>query len=243
MISIITPTIRRSGLDVVRRGILKQSYKDIEWLIGSSFDPEIEEAIWVKDNFINGFWSLNRITNKLIKEAKGEIIVTLEDWIYINPDAIEKFVISLEKLGTGNVVTGVGDQYEKEGKYGKPEIKIWSDPRKRDDFGSFYEVFPNDIEFNFASFWKSDFEKIGECDEELDFLGSGVALYQCSDRWNEMGFKFWIDQTNESFTIRHGREDYGGQEDWDRNHVVLNGLYKKRKQELIRKGKWPILVR
>ena len=242
MISIISPTIRRSGLDVVKRGILKQSYQDFEWLIGSNFDPGIEEAVWVEDNFKDGFWSLNRITNKLIKKAKGDIIITLEDWIYINPDAVEKFVTNLEKLGKGNVITAVGNQYERMGKY-KPEVCIWSDPRKRDDFGSFYQVFYNDIEFNCAGFWKSDFEKVGGCDEELDMIGSGIALYQCSDRWNDMGFKFWIDQTNETYTIRHGREDYGGQEEWDKKHILLNGLYNKRKQELIREGKWPILVK
>jgi len=239
-ISIITPTIRENGLKIVKQALDKQTFKNFEWLIGSSFNPKLENTKWIKDDIAGGVWSLNRITNKLIEQANGEIIITLEDWIYINPDAIEKFMINLAKLGRKNVISGVGDQYKSVNKYGKPQIKIWNDPRRTEKYGSFYECFFNDIEYNLAAFWKEDFIEIGGCDKELDIIGSGVALYQCSDRWNDLGFKFWLDQTNESFTVRHGREDYGGQKEWDKNHVMFNGEYDKRKKELKHTGNWPI---
>jgi hypothetical protein len=82
---------------------------------------------------------------------------------------------------------------------------------------------------------------VGGMDEGLDFLGYGGDQLQVGERLDAMGTKFYIDQTNESFTIRHGREDFGGQEAWDKNHILFNGKYDARKNELIKQGKWPIL--
>ena len=54
-LSIITPTIRKKGLEIVRNSLKNQSYRDYKWLIGSPFDPEIPETIWIKDDFKGGF--------------------------------------------------------------------------------------------------------------------------------------------------------------------------------------------
>ena len=79
-------------------------------------------------------------------------------------------------------------------------------------------------------------------DEELDFLGFGGDQLQLCERLNDLGFKFFLDQANESFTIRHGRESFGGEEKWNKDHVLLNGKYDERKDELKQKGIWPCLT-
>jgi hypothetical protein len=238
-VSVITPTLRKEGLNVVRNSLAHQSYRNFEHLIGSPFDPEIPEAIWVKDNFKGGFWSLNRIYNRLFSRASGEIIVTWQDWIWAPPDALEKFVINVEAAQA--VVSGVGDQYEKVGRFGKPEIKIWSDPRKTDKYGSFYECNPNDAEWNFCAFPREAIFKIGGMDEKLDFLGYGGDQLQAVERMDACGTRFFLDQENESYTVRHSRDLFGGQKNWDKNHVLFNGEYSTRKQEIIGSGQWPIL--
>jgi hypothetical protein len=247
MISIITPTIRKEGLDVIEKALASQSYRDFEWIIGSPFDPHTtgagEEVEWVKDDFEGGFWSLNRTYNALFRRCKGELIVSWQDWIWVPPDGLEKFVIAHEHFPNA-VISGVGDQYMRVNKYGTPEINIWSDPRKgknAEKYGSFYECMWNDIEWNWASFPKKLIYEIGGMDEELDFLGFGGDQYQVGERWEALGIKTYIDQTNESFTIRHNRDASGGQKKWDDNHVLFNGAYKKRKEELIFQGKWPKL--
>jgi hypothetical protein len=58
---------------------------------------------------------------------------------------------------------------------------------------------------------------------------------------DKVGTKFYLDQTNESYTLRHNRDDFGGQKEWDNNHVLFNGKYDKRKAELKLSGEWPIL--
>lgn len=238
-VTIITPTIRKEGLDVVRKSLLKQTHKDWEWLIGSPFDPEIPEATWIKDDFKGGFWTLNRIYNRLFKNATSELIISWQDWIYGNIEGLEKFTKNYE--ATGGIVSGVGDQYESVDKYGKPQVKIWADPRKTEKNGSFYECFPNDAEWNWCAIPKKAIEAIGGMDEGLDFLGYGGDQLQAGARMDELGFKFYLDQTNESFTIRHGREDFGGQENWDDRHVIFNGEYDRRIAELKSQGKWPVL--
>lgn len=236
-VSVITPSIRPKGLEIVKNALKKQTFKDFEWLICSVFDPGIPEAKWIPDNFTGGFWSLNRAYNSLFKFSSGDIIVTWQDWIFANPDALEKFVDNVEK--TNGVVSGVGDQYERVNKWGKPEIKIWSDPRKTDKYGSFYEVNSNDAEWNFCAFPKQAIIAVGGMDEQLDFLGYGGDQLQASERMDQLGIKFYLDQTNESCTVRHNRGDFGGQDAWDKAHVLFNGKYDQRKRELIQSGQWP----
>lgn len=236
-ISVVTPTIRKDGLSIVRDSLQKQTFRDFEWLIGSKFDPEIPEAVWVVDDFRDGYWTLNRIYNKLFTVAQGELIVTWQDWIYANPDALEKFWNNYEK--THAVISGVGDQYETTNRWGRPTIKIWNDPRKTDKYGSFYECFPQDCEWNFAAIPKTLLVAIGGMDEGLDFLGYGGDQLQACARLDEMGAKFYLDQTNESFTVRHSRDDFGGQEAWDKDHTLHNGTYQHQILKLKKEGKWP----
>lgn len=261
-ISVVTPSIRKDGLKIVRDSIQKQTFKDFEWLIGSPFVPfykgEAERHTrkreklygygilshtpttkWILDDFRNGFWTLNRIYNKLFKQARGELIVSWQDYIATEPDALEKFWINYEK--TNGIITGVGDQYEGVNKFNQPEIKIWSDPRKTDTYGSFYEINWNDAEWNWCAIPREYIFKVGGMDEKLDFLGFGGDQMQICQRMNALGVKFFIDQTNESYTIRHSRDDFGGQEEWDKNHVLFNGKYHDRVKELIELDKWPCI--
>lgn len=253
MISVLTPTVRPDGLQVIRDSLRQQTLKDFEWIICSPDNNAILQLLidesqqtnpinikWVKDKGEGGYWTLNRAYNDLFRTAKGDIIVTWQDWIWAPADALQKFVDAIDATG-GGIISGVGDQYERVGKFGKPEIKIWSDPRKNLLNGSFYECYPNDCEWNFAAFPKEYIFEIGGMDEELDFLGFGGDQLQVGERWDSLGKKFYLDQDNESYTIRHNRDSAGGQENWDKNHVLFNGKYEQRKRQLVASGAWPRL--
>lgn len=235
MVTVVTPTKYNDRLELVRDALSRQSFRDFEWLICSKEDPKIPEARWIKDVFDDGFWSLNRAYNELFKEAKGDIIVTWQDNIWADEKALEKFFLAVEE--TNGFVSGVGDQYGRLGEYGKPEVKVWIDPRKTERYGTFYECEPNDIEWNFAAFPKRAVFEVGGMDEYLDFLGFGGDQLQVMERVDEGGWKCYLDQSNESFTLRHGRV-----KGWDKNHVLFNGKYDKRKNELKKSGTWPILA-
>lgn len=235
-VSVITPTIRKDGLKVVETGLKNQTFKDFEWLICSPFEPDNVKIPyrWIKDDYKGGFWSLNRAYNALFRESAGSIVITLQDWIWIYPNGLDKFVQAVSKHAA--MISGVGDQFCELDQYGKPVFQVWGDPRRTSEFGSFYECFWEDCEWNYAGFPKKLIYDIGGMDEELDFLGYGGDQYQVCERLSESGVKFFLDQTNESRTLRHGRV-----KDWDHNHVLLNGMYDRRKTVLIQEGKWPIL--
>lgn len=238
-VSVITPTIRKEGLDVVEKALKNQTFKDFEWLISAPFEPGISWAKWIPDKNTDGFWSLNRSYNSLFLAAQGDLIISLQDWIWIPPTGIQQFVDAHE--AAEGIISGVGDQYERVGQYGKPEIKIWADPRKNSNYGTFYECYPNDAEWNWCLIPKKAIFDIGGMDEKLDFLGYGGDQLQAVERMDALGYKFFLDQTNESYTVRHDRGDFGGQEAWDKDHVLFNGKYQERKKELISDGKWPVL--
>lgn len=253
MISLITPTIRKEGLEIVRKALKRQTIKNFNWYIGSKFDPEITEAIWVKDDFEGGFWTLNRIYNKLLgtackknlgrqsnKKSVGDhLIISLQDNIWIEKDGIEKFYTCQKE--TGGLVSGIGNQYSELNERGKPQILSWKDPRKTNKFGSLYECTFPDIEWNWCAIPASAIFDVGGFDEHLDFLGYGMDGYQVNERLNELGYKFFLDQTNESFTLRHDRSAFGGETNWDKNNNLSNGNYEKERLGLIQKGLWPRL--
>lgn len=132
-----------------------------------------------------------------------------------------------------------GDQYESLDKFGKPQIKIWQDPRRNFKNGSFYEIFPQDLEWNVAAIPKKALYDVGGFCEELDWTGYGMDGYQVNERLDLLGWKFYINHDVETFTLRHTRDDFGGQENWDKYNNLSNGQYEKVRQEFIRKGEWP----
>jgi hypothetical protein len=252
-ISVITPSIRPEGLKIVASALKKQSFIDWEWIVCSS--QKLEEKIRSNINnivpfkFIGNpplqkgmFWDLNYSYNKLIEESKGELLISLQDWIYINPDGLEKFWISYQNNKKG-IYTGVGDQYEGTGKYNKPnQIKVWIDPRRTTQYGTFYELdYFGDIEFNWCAIPKNTILSVGCFDEGLDFKGFGMDAFQVLDRINDLKKnQFYIDQTNESFSIYHNRDSYGGEDNWNKHNLLKNG-YLERKIKLIEADNWPEL--
>lgn len=233
-ISVITPSIRKDRLELVRKALKNQLFTDFEWIICSPFNPNIPEASWIKDDFEGGFWSLNRAYASLIGNAAGDIIVSWQDSIWAKPDALQRFVRAVE--ATGGVVSGVGDQYDHLDEFGKPVEKVWSDPRRNDKYGSLYECTFPDCEYNFCAFPADLIRKIGGIDIKMDHLGFGMDMYQISDRLNDFGAKFYLDQENESFSLFHGREH----KEWDEKHL-MHGGYEVRKQELKAQNRWPII--
>lgn len=232
MISVLTPTIRKEGLDIVKKALDRQTFEDFEWLVGSPFNP-ISGSKWVKDDFSGGFWTLNRIYNKLIKEAKGELIVSWQDFTFADADALEKFYFHF-KNEPKTLITGVGNKYDKV--YPELGTLLWKDPRETDKNGTFYPCYPQDIEWNFSSCSKQALIDIGGFDEELDFIGFGLDAYQVNQRlWDLGGYDFKIDQTLKSYSLTHGRVD-----NWDKDNVV-GEKYDKHMLDLKARGKWPVL--
>jgi hypothetical protein len=235
-ISVWTPTIRPKGLKVVEKALRRQTFKDFEWLIISPIDLEdamtnaldmriLKDPPKEKDDY----WSFNKAHNKLIEESNGELIVSIQDFTSFDPNALEKFWFHYQNNPSA-LVSGVGHKYANDDFISV----VWQDPRVRDDYGSFYECYFNDIEMNFCSIPKKAFYDVGGFDEYLDKF-AGMDHISVQERLNEIKYKFYLDQTNHSYSLEHGRPDK-----WDENHA-MNGGYVERRDFLRKIGKWPII--
>lgn len=224
-ISVVTPTIRKEGLKMVRDCLDFQSLRDFEWLIGSKFDPGISEAKWIKDDFTGGFWTFNRISTKLCQEAKGDVIVFWQDFIWGGPDSLRKFYENV--MATDGAVSGTGNQYDKIDENGKPFHKVWDDPRKGAEIksGNFYECQPNDWEINFGAVKKEKLEKVNYFVDRADMIGYGADNVMLAEKLEREGMRFYLDHTAESFTLRHKRE----RKDWDNFYIMNSDFFKQKK--------------
>jgi len=216
-ISVITPSVREKGLKLVDKALKRQTFKNYEWRINDK-------------RYDGGFWGLNRAYNDLIRGSKGELLVSWQDYTYAEPDTLERFWEHYQ-AEPKTVVGAVGNKYE------EPDwmVRSWQDPRERDDQGTFYEVYPADVEWNLCSVPKCAVEKVGGFDEELDYLGFGMDGYSVNYRMDEVGYVFKLDQSIKSYSLEHDRPD-----GWDENNL-LGKKYNKRREELIKGGKWPNL--
>lgn len=212
MLSVITASNRPDRLDITKKCLDKQLFKDFEWIVVS---PEkTDYGKWVVDppKAEGDVYALNKAMNAGIKASQGELLVRIDDSIWFPPDALHKFWQHY-KANPMACVSGVGDQYDQLDENGKPTHKVWLDPRKNTTNGSFYEVNPEDWEANFGSVPRSLIYEIGGWDEDMDkyYAWDNVAV---AYRLDQVGAKFYLDQTNESFSFQHGRSGNWDKDSW-----------------------------
>lgn len=224
-ISVITPTVRPDGIELVERALRIQTFTDFEWLIVA---PHHNWVLRTKVESVKRLlepykkegtvWNLNRAYNYAIKKAQGDLIVSWQDWTYARPDTLERFYTHFEQEPK-TLVTGVGNKYSDD----TWTSEVWKDPRKRTDQGTYYPCYFNDIEFNFCSVPRQAFFDVGGFDEELDKM-YGMDGYSVVDRINMLGgYDFKIDQTIESYSLEHPRP-----EKWEELNAI-HGFYTARR--------------
>ena len=217
LISVITPSIRKEGLKLVEKALKRQTLDEYEWIVNDK-------------RYEGGVWGLGRAYNDLIRQAKGELIVSWQDYTFANPDCLSRFWNCYEK-NPNSIVSAVGNKYKDDSFM----VKTWQDPRQRSDQGTFYECYPWDIEANLCAVPKQAFYDVGGFDEEMDFIAYGFDARGVFERLDMVdGYKFYLDQANESFSLEHDRP-----KDWDKNNFILTWLDYKAKN--IEKGRYPAL--
>ena len=230
MISVITPTVRPEGLALVAKALKRQTFKDFEWIIGSRVHPLHIEGLKLGIDYVfvqdpkkkpEEYWSVYKAYNNAIRAAEGNLIISWQDFTYAKPDALQKFWDHYQE-DNKVIVTGVGNKYDND----EWIVQIWQDPRQRTDQGTYYGCFYNDIEINFAAFPKEAFYAVGGFDEEWGDKYSSVCGLDVLARLDIIGgWDFKIDQTNETFSLEHGRL-HG----WEKN-LPFAGPWQKRLEE------------
>lgn len=172
-ISVCSPTIRPEGLVFVQKCLSEQTFHDFEWLVEVGY----------------GKHDLNASYNRMIRRAKGEIFVSIQDYTKIPTDFLQK----------------IHDNYKKDTFYTIPVGKTldWEsiewDWRKHRT-----ECTWNEWEID-AGFCPMDaLWKIGGFDEKLDakwsFDNASVGF-----RANAHGYKFEVFQGTRAIAYDHDK--------------------------------------
>lgn len=227
-IVVITPTIReKEGLKIVEKALNDQEFVSFDWLVGSPTRPD-NWATWIPDTHKGGIYTLNRVYNDLFRAADCELIVSLQDFTYLKPDALQRFWDHYD-YEPKMIVSAIGHKYKDDS---WKEV-TWKDPRVPGQCGY------GGVEWNVVACPKQAIIDSGGFDEELDNRFYGLGEFQLDHRLSEMGYSFYVDPKIESFSLVHGRVA-----DWDEKNGIDNGTwipYKKRVIELKNQKRWPVI--
>lgn len=143
MISVITPSIRPEGLKIVQNCLQEQDMNDFEWLVEIGLPKTGHD--------------LNKAFNKMLKRARGELVVFYQDYIKIKENGLSTFWAEYKKRPDYFLTAPVGKtlEYEAEAQF---------DWRK----GNYKDVDFAHWEIDWGSAPLSALKEIGGFDEELD---------------------------------------------------------------------------
>ncbi len=211
LISVISPSIRPEGLKLVEKSLKRQTHTDYEWLVDTSNEKNEGD-----------YWGVYKAYNRLLKKAKGELIVSWQDYTYASPDTLEKFWFH-HITEPRTIVGAVGNKYADD----TWTVLTWQDPREQ---GMSYQECPwMSVELNLAAFPKEAFYAVGGFDEYLDKYSSLCGI-DVLDRLRLLsGYKFKLDQTIKTYSLEHGRLPL-----WD-EHTPFNGAYTERRKSYTKK--------
>lgn len=214
MISVITPSVREGGLDMVKKCLDRQTYQDFEWIVCTPYTYK-KATIWIPEPIKNlgDTYNLNKCWNQLFRRVKGELVVSTVDMLWFPPDMLDRLWGHYQN-NNKSCVGAIGHQYDQM-ENGKPEHQVWRDPRVRTDFGSFYEIKPIDFELCVASLPRQAILDVGGVDEEFDKYAALSEKEMCT-RIDRLGYKFYLDQTLEYRAIKHDRLT----KDWDEKYKL-----------------------
>jgi hypothetical protein len=232
MISVLYISNRYGSLDILRGNLARQTEQDFELVFVDGLYPERKEEVkeYFKDFKVkhidqtvlsmDGYLSrLARADNLGFKNCDGDLIICIQDYIYIPHYAFEKFAFVNEVENGNALITGVGHQYSSptvdeivnpkglitvfsEDYTKKPENKFWQDPREN-GFRGVRPAEPVEWELNWACISKKAINDLGGMDEEYDKRGFAWDNTNIAERARILGYKILLDGSNECFGFDH----------------------------------------
>ena len=141
----ITVTNRPGSIDVTWGALQRQSVQDFEWILCDELHDwrSQEVAAYVDDARLQHIpapvveghlWNLNKSYNEALRHCRGELVVSLQDYIWIPPTGLERFWSLYCSRGPLVFVSGVGHAYDPPQVHNaKGKISIFASPYDPDD--------------------------------------------------------------------------------------------------------------
>lgn len=234
-VSVVYISNRYGGLDILKSSLTRQTFQDFEIVfVDGLYDKRHNVVLdYFKDFNIKhikdidmkeheGYKSkLARCHNQAYKACEGELIVLLQDYIYVPQSGLEKFW-NIYNIHQNALITGISHQYlhptkeevvnqeglitvyEKEYKY-KPEVISWFDPRcdMSENYLGIRKAQPVEWEANWAAIPREVIYDLGGMDETYDLHGFGYDNTNIATRASYLGYPVYLDSSNEVFCISH----------------------------------------
>jgi hypothetical protein len=270
-VSIVTPTIRKGFWNLMANNISIQTYKNVEWLIIDDLvDPKdpfhkkrqyqankVATKYGLDVRYLRGkerskkrTYALVNANNTGLQEAKGDLIVILQDFVLMPPDGIEQLV-NLHRKNPDCLLAPV-DMYV--APKVKPDIEEedWFDGEvdvagafirqniRIENKGLRFTQNPFDYEQNYGAIPKKIAQALGGWyefyDEGLGYDNTDLAL-----RALLSGYKILIDETNVAVCIDHWEALKGTRENVIGRARRLNDPRYIWADEMITAGKLPLV--
>lgn len=183
-ISVITPSIRPEGLKVVQESLARQYEQNFEWLV--------EVGLGQKHD-------LNAAFNKMIRRAKGDLIVFLEDYTKVPEWGLSKFWMAYKDNPNTLFTAPLG------------KVNNWSDDNVKWDWRAhkqsekqvdYTDCGWNTCELDWGAIPKKILFDIGGFDEELDKWWS-MDNVSVGKRADLLGYKFKCVFSNPAVAYDH----------------------------------------
>lgn len=216
MISVIMVTNRKGSVKFLKEQLDKQTFKDFEVIIADDIDQEKLYDKQFKPRQPQGedVWNLNKAYNDCLDMVEGDLIVYIQDFIWIPANALQRFW-DLYEVFPNDLITGVGHKYENLEKIVEIDDRANGERKLVASDWTYYEL-------NYASApssLKARFE------EDMDtHYGGENQIYALLATIE--GSKVWIDRENECKGL--SQSECGGRPDnWEEKHSNKGYLNEK----------------
>lgn len=216
-ISVVCVTNRPGAVDILKENMDRQTFRDFEVIIADDsrgWEHEVLKHFKPREKAPGDAWNLNKAYNDALAIVDGELIVFLQDYIWIPANGLQRFW-EMYKMFPNDLVTGVGHK-AKEGLEGISEI----DDRANGAPGVFESNYSY-YELNWASCPTAIAPRFDE-DMDTHYGGENVVF---ALKAQQKGAKIWVDRSNRC--IGYNQSMFPRPTDWESRHCNKGFLNKK----------------
>ncbi len=217
-ITVICVTNRKGALKILQDDLSRQTFRDFNVVVADELygkrDVEDNLKRW-KKHFVprpknpGDVWNLNKAYNDCLDAADGELLVFLQDFIWIPANGLEKFW-DMYLLSPNQLTSGVGHK-ARVGLKGISEI----------DSRVFYPE-QGSWELNWAACPRAIMPRFNEAMDEF-YGGENLYIQRAAKK---AGHYVFVD--NQNVCIGYSQGECGGRpSDWETSHCNKNGRLAK----------------